>query len=68
LLTTNINPTTEEVIRMEKECCQANVTELDDGYRIEITGKDIKEKGNCWELIEKCCKERQKAGGSDDCC
>jgi hypothetical protein len=53
---------------MEKECCQVNVTELDDGYRIEITGKNIKERCNCWELIEKCCKDRRTASSGEDCC
>ncbi len=50
---------------MEKDCCQINVTELDNGYRIEITGddvkEDIKENCNCWEYIQKCCSNQQKA-------
>ena len=29
---------------MEKQCCSANVTELENGYRLEITGQDVKEK------------------------
>lgn len=38
---TNLNVL--EVI-MEKESCQIKCIETDDGYRIEISGKDIKEK------------------------
>jgi hypothetical protein len=53
---------------MEKECCQVKVTELDDGYRFEITGKDIKGKYNCWEIFQKCCEKQQKDGDSSACC
>jgi hypothetical protein len=34
---------------MEKEVGKIKVTETDDGYRIEITGKDLKDKFGC------CC-------------
>jgi hypothetical protein len=46
---------------MEKECCQINVTELDNGYRIEITGEDVKEKCNCPQILQQCCGDQQKA-------
>ncbi len=49
---------------MEKDRCQINVIELDNGYRIEVTGDDvkegIKENCNCWEYIKKCCGTEQK--------
>ena len=38
---------------MEKQCCNVNVTELDNGYRLEITGDDIK--AQCKAMIEHCC-------------
>lgn len=34
---------------MEKECGNIKVTETDDGYRINITGKNLKEAMGC------CC-------------
>ncbi len=59
---------------MEKDRCQINVTELDNGYRIDVTGEnvkeDIKKNCNCWEYIQKCCGDLQKAAAdkkSDGC-
>ncbi|MBI5184592.1 MAG: hypothetical protein HZA01_02555 [Nitrospinae bacterium] len=37
---------------MEKECCNVKVTEIDNGFRVEITGKEIKEK--CRDVMENC--------------
>ena len=55
---------------MEKDCCQINVTELDNGYRIEVTGDDVKEKCNCPQMIQKCCGTEQKPAGDEksSCC
>ncbi len=50
---------------MERECCNIKVTELDDGYRIEITGKDFKEKCNCWEVFKNCCGPQQKTADKE---
>ncbi len=38
---------------MGQDCCDIKVTELDKGYRIEITGEDVKEK--CKTIVENCC-------------
>lgn len=38
---------------MEKECCNIKVKELENGFCIEITGEDVKEK--CRTIIENCC-------------
>ncbi len=38
---------------MEKQCCNFSVTELEDGYRLEVTGQDVK--GRCKTILEKCC-------------
>ncbi len=38
---------------MEKKCCSVNVTELEDGYRFEITGDELKDK--CKTVFENCC-------------
>ncbi len=44
---------------MKKECCNVKVTEVDNGYRVDITGDDIKEK--CKTIIENCnCEEKIK--------
>lgn len=43
---------------MEKDCCTINVKEIDNGFRIEITGDNIKE--CCQTVIKKagsCCDE-----------
>ena len=58
---------------MGKGCCDVKVSELKDGYRIEVTGKGVKEK--CRSLIENCCSQEhiercfqawcpQKSGGA----
>jgi len=44
---------------MDKECCNMNVTEIEEGIRIEITGKDIKDK--CKVLRQKCCCDQDIA-------
>jgi len=38
---------------MEKQCCNFSVTELEDGYRLEVTGQEVK--GRCKTIFEKCC-------------
>lgn len=40
---------------MEKKCCEINVSEVESGYRIEITGEGVKEK--CKSAMENCCSE-----------
>ncbi len=47
---------------MKNECCNINVTEKEDGYNVEVTGKDIKEKVKT--IFENCCcgKEQKKTG------
>jgi len=39
----------EEVNQVEKECGQVKFTETDDGFRIEVTGKKLKDMLSC------CC-------------
>ena len=46
---------------MEKQCCSVNVTELENGYRVEITGDDVKAK--CKTIMENCCAR----GGMMNC-
>ena len=38
---------------MENKCCNISVAELQDGYRLEVTGQDVKER--CKTILEKCC-------------
>ena len=55
------------VKRMDKNCCSINVTELENVYRFEITGDDVKEK--CKTVFENCCtKENIKNCISECCC
>lgn len=46
---------------MEKECCNLRVTEIEDGYRLELTGQEVK--GRCKTILEKCYAE----GGMKNC-
>lgn len=48
---------------MEKECCSVNVVELENGYKIEVTGEDVKEK--CKDAVDFYVKEL-KSGSK--CC
>ncbi|MDD5772651.1 MAG: hypothetical protein PHX78_04200 [bacterium] len=45
---------------MKKECCNVKVNEIDNGYQIEITGEEVKEK--CKTAIENCCKDGKSCG------
>ncbi len=40
---------------MKKDCCDIKVTEINDGYRIEITGQEVK--GKCKSIMETCCSD-----------
>ncbi len=51
---------------MEKKCCNASITELENGYRVEITGDDVK--GNCKSMFEKCCMDEKMKGMFESCC
>ncbi|MEE9441219.1 MAG: hypothetical protein V3V99_00935 [candidate division Zixibacteria bacterium] len=61
---------------MEKDCCQVKVTEIDNGFRIEVTGDNVKSKfaGCCGPMMgvmkmgtSECCpgEQKEKAG---ECC
>ena len=47
---------------MNKECCNIKVAELENGYRIEITGEGIKEK------CDSCCTEENIKKCFQSCC
>ena len=51
---------------MEKQCCNASITELENGYRLEITGSDIKEKAKT--IFEKCCTDGNMKTMFQSCC
>ncbi len=54
---------------MERECCNIKIDELDNGYRVEITGKDLKEKCNCLEVLKNCCAgQKTAASEKSNCC
>jgi len=42
---------------METNCCTINVSELEDGFRIEIKGEGVKEK--CQDTMAKCCSAEE---------
>lgn len=52
---------------MEKECCQVKFTETDEGYRIDVTGKSLKEAFCCMPFFPgfktmkaECCPPEEK--------
>ena len=56
---------------MKKECCNIKVTEIEDGFRFEVTGKDVKtnckiftdcckDEKSCEEFMQKCCKAEKE--------
>ncbi len=51
---------------MDKECCNVKVTETDEGLRIDVKGKGLKEKFET--LCGNCCSEEMKKKGFQFCC
>jgi hypothetical protein len=51
---------------MNKDCCDIKVTELKSGYRIDITGEDVKEK--CKSVLENCCTDESLKKCFQACC
>ncbi len=51
---------------MEKQCCNVNVTELENGYRFEITGDDLKEKYETF--FENCSTKENMKNCFSRCC
>ncbi len=52
---------------MEKNCCSINVTELENGFRFEITGNnELKEK--CKAALENCCAKENIKNVLSSCC
>ena len=47
----------------EKSCCNFEITNLENGFRIEVTGSDCQEFMK--KFLENCCKGKE---GSKDCC
>ncbi len=45
---------------MKKECCNIKVTEIDNGYQVEVTGDELKE--NCKAILENCGKNNNSCG------
>jgi hypothetical protein len=39
---------------MEKECCQIKFTETDEGFRIDVTGKNLKDAFCCMPVLQSC--------------
>jgi hypothetical protein len=54
--------------------CAVKLTEIEDGYSLEVKGSEVKERLGCClgfmkEWIERCCKgEKPSAKESTDCC
>ena len=51
---------------MEKECCDIKFSETEKGYRIEITGEDIKTR--CKPFFENCCSPDYLKKCFEKCC
>lgn len=47
---------------MEKESCQIKITETDDGFRIDVKGKNLKDVGCCMPIFQSCTTAKT------DCC
>jgi len=43
---------------MNKDCCDIKVTEVENGYRVDITGEGVKEK--CKTAFDSCSEENIK--------
>lgn len=52
---------------MEKDCCQIKATEIENGYRIEITGENIKN-CNCCEMLKSFCGTQKKTDDKSCSC
>ena len=51
---------------MDKDCFQIKATEIENGYRVEITGENIKD-WNCLQILRSFC-DKQKKTGEKGCC
>ncbi len=51
---------------MKKGCCDVKVTEIENGYRIEVTGDGIKER--CKAVFENCCSQGNIEKCLQACC
>lgn len=51
----------EKEKKMEKDCCNIKITEIENGYNIQVTGDKVKE---CCEVAMKekdgCCTDQKK--------
>lgn len=50
----------------KNDCCDIKVSEAENGYTIEITGKDVKEK--CKTIFDNCCSEGNLKKMLQSCC
>lgn len=53
---------------MEKVCCQVKCVEIDNGYRIEITGDCVKDNLCCCDFLKNCCRTPKNTDYKNDCC
>ena len=51
---------------MNKDCCDIKVTEIENGYRIEIQGEEVSEK--CKSVFENYCSEENIKKKVEECC
>ena len=51
---------------MMNDCCDIKVTEVENGYRIEVTGDDVKEK--CKDIFDNCCSAESIKKCCEACC
>ena len=51
---------------MNKDCCDIKVTEVENGYRIEIQGEGVNEK--CKSVFEDYCSEENIKKYFEKCC
>ncbi len=54
------------VRKMNKDCCDIKVSEIENGYRIEIQGEGVNEK--CKSVFENYCSEENIKKYFEKCC
>lgn len=51
---------------MAKNCCNISVAEVENGYRVDITGEHVKDE--CKTIFENCCTEEKIRSCIQSCC
>ena len=50
---------------MEKDCCQINITKKEDGFTVDVTGKNIEDMCGCMQNKFACCSDSPDGSKKD---